>query len=209
MKQESKRQNTKTAMLGAAERLFAEKGLAGVSVRDITLAAGARNRSALYYHFGSMGELIREVFARRYRAIEDSRQKLFAELVAAGRLGDLHKLMEAAVGPLFEACHDQDGRLYARFCVQLTTDPRFDILQLVSDTEMESAKLMGGVINDTLGELPDNILRARQRSLFTFSMIMMADYASLIEAGNAPPVDVATREAASTLTGFLLAPFPG
>ena len=86
---------------------------------------------------------------------------------------------------------------------------QFDILQLVSDTEMESAKLMGGVINDALGELPENILRARQRSLFTFSMIMMADYASLIEAGNAPPVDVATREAASTLTGFLLAPFPG
>ena len=209
MKQETKRQNTKMAMLGAAERLFAEKGLAGVSVRDITLAAGARNRSALYYHFGSMGELIREVFARRYRAIEDSRQQRFADLQAAGTLSDLHKLIEAAVGPLFEACHDQDGRLYARFCVQLTTDPRFDMIQLVRDTEMESAKLMRDVIDDALCELPKNILRARQRSLFTFSMIMMADYASLIEAGDAPPADVATREAAATLTGFLLAPSQG
>ncbi|MDZ7826474.1 MAG: helix-turn-helix domain-containing protein [Gammaproteobacteria bacterium] len=64
-----KRQDTKAALIRAGERLFAEKGLAGVSVRDITEAAGARNQSALHYHFGCMEELIREIFAQRFREI--------------------------------------------------------------------------------------------------------------------------------------------
>ena len=43
--QQPLRQNTKAALMSAAERLIAEKGLGGVSVREITKAAGARNES--------------------------------------------------------------------------------------------------------------------------------------------------------------------
>ena len=50
---------TKTRLIRAAERLFAENGLGAVSVRDITRAAGAKNESALHYHFGSKEALIR------------------------------------------------------------------------------------------------------------------------------------------------------
>lgn len=209
MSQDTKRPDTKAALIRAAERLFAEKGLGGVSVRDITLAAGARNQSALHYHFGGMEELIREVFDRRYRAIEDSRRKRLSEMALAGTDGDLGRLMEAAVGPLFEACLEENGRLYARFCVQLTTDPRFDLLRLVRDTGMESATHLRDRISEALVHLPEDILRTRQRRLFTITIILMADYAALIEAGNAPPLDLAVREAASTLTGFLMAPCSG
>jgi AcrR family transcriptional regulator len=61
--EKSRRRDTKEKLIRAAERLFAEKGLAGVSVRDITLAAGARNQSALHYHFGCMEDLIREILS--------------------------------------------------------------------------------------------------------------------------------------------------
>lgn len=206
--QEPKRHDTKMALMRAAERLFAQRGLGGVSVRDITLAAGARNQSALHYHFGGMDELVREVFAHRYRAIEDTRRKRLAEIDAQGAGSDLGILMEAAVGPLFEACLDDDGRLYARFCVQLTTDPRFDLLQLVRDTAMQSATSLRDRIREVLPDLPEDVLRTRQRRLFTISLVLMADYAGLIEDGTAPPVDLATREAASTLSGFLQAPPP-
>ena len=42
--------NAERRILDAAERLFAEFGYNGVSVRDITKAAGA-NLSSVYYHF--------------------------------------------------------------------------------------------------------------------------------------------------------------
>lgn len=204
--QELKRPDTKMALMQAAERLFAQRGLGGVSVRDITLAAGARNQSALHYHFGGMDELVKELFTRRYIAIEEARRKRLAEIDAAGKAGDIGVLMEAAIGPLFQACLEEDGRLYARFCVQLITDPRFDLLQLVRETAMESAAILGDRISQALPDLPLDILRTRQRRLFAISMLLMADYAGLIEADDAPPVELATREAAQTLAGFLTAP---
>ena len=48
------RQDTKTELLRSAERLIAEKGLGSVSVKMITTDAGARNPSAVHYHFGSI-----------------------------------------------------------------------------------------------------------------------------------------------------------
>jgi len=67
---QSTHSDTRTALLQSAQRLIAERGLGTVSVKDITRAAGARNPSAVHYHFGNLETLIKEVFVQRYRAIE-------------------------------------------------------------------------------------------------------------------------------------------
>jgi AcrR family transcriptional regulator len=206
--QGSKRQDTKAALMRAAERLFAEKGLGGVSVRDITLAAGARNQSALHYHFGSMDELIREVFAHRYREIEAARCERIAEVEAKGAGGDIYALLQAAAGPMLESCQDERGRLYARFCVQLAMDPRFNLFEVLRETGMESALRMRELTRAVLTDLPEEILRTRLRRLAIILILMTADHASMVESGTAPPVELATREAAATLAGFLLAGSP-
>ncbi|NWG45502.1 MAG: TetR/AcrR family transcriptional regulator [Alphaproteobacteria bacterium] len=203
--QHATRQKTKAALIRAAERLFAERGLGSVSVRDVTRAAGARNESAVHYHFGGMEALIREVFADRYREIERTRLARIADMDAAAQDRDIELLMEAAVGPLFEACLEGDGRLYARFCVQICTDPRFDVAELVRDTGMESATLIRDRVSASLEDVPPDMLIARLRQLFTISIVLVADYARLVEAGTAPPAGEAAREAAVSLAGFLRA----
>lgn len=197
------RQNTKAALIRAAERLFAEKGLGTVSVRDITRAAGARNESALHYHFGGIEALIREVFAQRYHAIEDIRLARIAELDAAQKSSDVGALMEAAVGPLIEACLEESGRLYAYFLVQLVTDPRFDLAELVNDFAPQCALAVKERAFVALAHVPDDILLMRLRQVFTMSIILTADYARQIDAGTAPPIDHAVREAGVCLAGFL------
>jgi len=203
--QAPRRENTRTALIRAAERLYAEKGLGGVSVRDITRAAGARNESALHYHFGGVDALIREVFACRYRDIEKARLTAYAHLDAAGKGDDVGALLEAAVRPLFEACREEDGRLYARFCVQLATDPRFDVVQLVQDVEMTSATIIRERAFAALRNLPQETLTTRLRRLFAISMILVADHARQVETGTAPPVEQAIEEARISLLGFLRA----
>ncbi len=54
---------TREKLLDAAERLFLEKGYSGVSIRDITDAAGA-NVASINYHFGGKEKLYREFFRR-------------------------------------------------------------------------------------------------------------------------------------------------
>lgn len=56
--------DTRQRLLDTAERLFAERGFAGTSVREITDAAAA-NLGAVNYHFQSKENLYTEVFARR------------------------------------------------------------------------------------------------------------------------------------------------
>lgn len=57
------RSDTRTSILDAAERLFAEHGFAETSLRAITSEADV-NLAAVNYHFGSKKALIQAVFAR-------------------------------------------------------------------------------------------------------------------------------------------------
>lgn len=51
----------------AAERLFAERGFAGVSARDIAEAAGV-NKALVFYHHGSKAALFEKILAHYYEA---------------------------------------------------------------------------------------------------------------------------------------------
>lgn len=202
---QSVRSNTKDSLIRAAERLFAEKGLGTVSVKDITVAAGARNPSAVHYHFGNLEALIREVFDHRYKSIEQERLQRLAQIEANGQAHSLEALMEAGVRPLFEACLEEDGRLYARFCLQLSTDPRFNVVELVQDVGVKSAERIGDLLWKRLSDLPEDVLRTRLRQIFSITLVQTADFARRVELGNAPHIDDAVREAATSLSGFLSA----
>jgi AcrR family transcriptional regulator len=56
--------STRDAILDAAERRFAERGFAGVSVRQIAADAGLRNQASLYHHFRNKRAIYEAVLAR-------------------------------------------------------------------------------------------------------------------------------------------------
>ena len=199
------RQNTRTDLIRTAEQLFAEKGLGGVSVREITRAAGAKNESALHYHFGGMEPLIREVFAHRYRGIERARLDILASMDDEQR-SDIHALMHAAIAPMFEACQDDHGRRYTRFCVQLATDPRFDLDALTESIGMESVEEVDRLFRQALSHLPPDIVSLRLRRLFTLSLLLAADHVKQFKAGTRQALEEAIEEAVKSLGGFMSAP---
>lgn len=86
-------------ILNAAERLFAERGL-GVSLREISAAAGQRNHSAVQYHFGDKAGLVDALYEYRMTPLNLRREELVADLRASGREADLPALVEAFLGPL-------------------------------------------------------------------------------------------------------------
>lgn len=65
----------KEKILLAAERLFAERGF-GVSLREIAVAAGQRNHSAVQYHFGDKTGLIDALYAYRMTPLNLRRREL-------------------------------------------------------------------------------------------------------------------------------------
>jgi AcrR family transcriptional regulator len=197
--------DTRTALLQAAQRLIAEKGLGSVSVKDITQAAGARNPSAVHYHFGNVESLIREVFAQRFKTIEHERALRLAKVDEADPARRLIALLEAAIAPFMESCLDEEGRLYARFCLQFSTDPRFNLLELVSESGMPSLVSLRAKLVECVRDIPEDVLNARLRQVFSISLMQAADYARQLEAGIQIAPETAIREASTTLAGYIAA----
>ena len=89
---------TKERILNAAEKLFAEQGFNGTSLREITSVAGV-NLAAVNYHFGSKKELIKSVMSRYMNELSP---KLSATLVDVCALDkpNLTQVFSAFVEPL-------------------------------------------------------------------------------------------------------------
>ncbi|SFI19568.1 TetR/AcrR family transcriptional regulator [Albimonas pacifica] len=73
---------TRQRILAAAEQLFAERGVAGATMRAVTALAGA-NMAAVNYHFGNKDNLAIEVFRGVARRTARSRLARLAEVEAA------------------------------------------------------------------------------------------------------------------------------
>ena len=114
--------DTRTRILAAAERLYAERGVDGVSLREITEAAGQRNNAAVHYHFGGRDELVRALFELRWTQLEQRRAEMLAELDASGRGDDVPALVRVLVAPFAEA---EEGT-WVRFVARLHEDPIFN-----------------------------------------------------------------------------------
>ena len=95
---------TRTAILAAAERLYADRGFGDVTLRDIVAEANV-NLAAVNYHFGSKDELIAELFVTRSLALNRERltQLKAAEDKGGGR-GDIADILRALVGPTLRGC---------------------------------------------------------------------------------------------------------
>lgn len=95
---------TRAAILQAAEKLYADRGFADVTMRDIVAAAGV-NLAAVNYHFGSKDELIAELFVTRSLAMNRERlNELKAAETAGGGRAAIGAVLRALVGPTLRGC---------------------------------------------------------------------------------------------------------
>lgn len=87
------RHSTVDAILDAAESLMSERGFNGVSLREISLAAGV-NLGSLSYHFGTKEGLLRAIYDRHVRPMNARRLELLRE---AERVPDVPSRVEAII----------------------------------------------------------------------------------------------------------------
>jgi AcrR family transcriptional regulator len=117
-------EDTRTRLLNAAERLFAERGVDAVSLREITRESGARNAIALQYHFEDRDGVLRAIFDKHMPEIEARRHGMLDEYEARGE-HDLRALASALVRPLAAKLGDPDGGLpFLQIYAELIERPR-------------------------------------------------------------------------------------
>jgi AcrR family transcriptional regulator len=115
---------TRTAILAAAERLYADRGFGDVTLRDIVAAADV-NLAAVNYHFGSKDELIAELFVTRSLALNRERlSELKAAEAAGGGRAPIDAILRALVGPTLRGCLGPGNQqsTAARFMIRVSIE---------------------------------------------------------------------------------------
>ena len=145
--------DTKQRILNTAGKLFAEHGVAGTSLRQITAMAGV-NLASIHYHFHSKQALLKAVLAQRIEPINERRLHLLdaAERDAGPEGPKLEKILEAFLMPVFEQARDPEhgGTIFLRL---------FGLLYGESGDEIREYFL------EIMGPIADRFSPAFQRAL--------------------------------------------
>lgn len=123
------------ALIAVAERLFAERGVDAVTVRDVVKEAGQRNSSAVQYHFGNKAGLLQAILDPHQARLDARRAELLDQL---GESPGLEALIEALIRPLASLLEDESGRHYIRIRAQLVGGAK-----LPSDSDLIRDTLTG------------------------------------------------------------------
>lgn len=145
-RQDQRGEATRAALIEAAESLFAEFGVEGVSTRQIGTAIGSSNTNVVAYHFGSKEALIREVYRHRLPQIDRRRRALLDQADAAGMGEDVAELLRVFFLPLFEQTDEQGRHSYARFIAGLERSgmiaTRAEVTAEFPETNLVGGRLM-------------------------------------------------------------------
>lgn len=112
------RQNLKRVAL----RLFAERGIRDVSVREIAEASGQRNKGVIAYYFATKDKLISEILIDGAQRIEAQRKEYLKAMERDGGPTTVAEVVGAIVFPSAESSErdDEHGAAFNRFLLQLS-----------------------------------------------------------------------------------------
>jgi AcrR family transcriptional regulator len=149
--------DTREQLLAAAERLFAVRGLAGVSVRMIAAEAGV-NWSLVGYYFRGKDRLLAEVYRRHCTTLNRDRLRLLTEARRTGLR--LESVIEAFVRPALAEIQGGDARNhYSRLRGMLAAEDAPLFTQLVADNFDQSSRMFVAALRKCLPGVPaDEVL---------------------------------------------------
>ena len=113
--------SSREALIRAARTLFAERGVEGVSMREVGRAAAQRNSNAVQYHFGDRDALLLAVLSPHNALVAARRAALLDEL-AASDAPSPRALAGALVRPSAAMLEEPEGREYLRIQAELIAD---------------------------------------------------------------------------------------
>lgn len=150
-------------LIDVAEQLFGAHGIDGVSLRQISGAAGTGNNYAVQYHFGDLAGLIRAISENRMPEIERIRASYLAKAKQEKCVDDTRALMEALYRPLVDYKNKRGERVFAHFFLAVLNSP----VTLDASTDLLDNLPVAAHILDLIAALnpaiPPALLMERQR----------------------------------------------
>lgn len=180
------RPSTRAALLEQGALLFARHGVGAVTAKQLHEAAGARNESALHYHFGDRRGLVTAILRDHVAAVEARRQLALDALEADGATSDLRSIVRALAGPMADDLASPLGRAHLRIVAQLDhpalgdSSPFTDAESTIG-TPTPSGEAVVGLLLAALGDLPARVRAERLVVLRATLLAQLGARARLID----------------------------
>lgn len=149
--------DTRDSLLLAATKLFAERGIDGVSTREITTTAGV-NSASIGYHYGTKENLAREVFRSMAGPVNRARLEAltsYEEAVGPKAVLDAAKVAKCFVEPALAAASNPKHESYylGRLLLLLRTMQRPWVAEVSSEQYDEVFKRFTAALQRALPHL--------------------------------------------------------
>lgn len=163
-----------------AERLFAEFGIDGVSIRQIAAEAGQRNPAAVNYHFGDKESLVQAILERHAKPINERRRAMLDAFDASNDL-TVRSVAEATVLPL-AAELEREGH-YLGFLAQLARSRHQLLADHANPAFVVGAPKLAEAMHNLGAAPPPPLDTARVHISISILPSVLADYQRAMRAG--------------------------
>ncbi|HEY4634916.1 MAG TPA: TetR family transcriptional regulator [Candidatus Limnocylindrales bacterium] len=198
---------TRELILLTAERLFAERGIEAVPLRDIGQAADQKNNFAVQYHFGDRENLVRAIAEYRSRSVLAANEALAADLSTGAPEPTVTDLVRSFVTALATNLEGDSHFLgfVSRYIIE-----RGGYAGLDAAVPTGSIKTIRASFLRLLPTHTDALLDERWEILFTSAVHALARYQVAMRKGAlAAPLDFLIEDLVRSLTAALAEPPPG
>jgi AcrR family transcriptional regulator len=193
-----------------ALRLFAERGVDGVTVREIATAAGQKNHGAVGYYFGSKEALVREIIVDGARIIDERRNRRLDALEAAGGPQSVREVVDTIIYPSLEPFGDADNDCYLRFTVMLNMTHRDLFVSAIGNQWNRGYQRCLSHLRRLMPSMPTQLKNQRLMFLGGYIAMMLAlrqtALSDTTRAHSTWPSDATLRHLAHTATAIIEAP---
>lgn len=153
--------DTRVRIKIAARKLFAERGVEAVTVREIVAAAGARNGGSLNYYFGSKEGLISELISDLFKTWSRGWLQGFSELEKSGGALSVRDVITVLVqgGDTFPG--SDPNPTAARFLASVLFTRRSVVRETMDQMDYTIFNHLLGYIAKLRSDIPRPVMRQR------------------------------------------------
>jgi AcrR family transcriptional regulator len=192
---------TRNVLIHTAERLFAERGIGAVSLREIGVAAGQRNKAVTQYHFGTRQDLIDAIYVYRSERINQRRLELLESLERERLTGDLEAVLTAVLTPHAESIADRDDHFVEFLARVLTDEARISIIGGdevgAVEANLDGYRRLRALARRCVANVSDARFEQRYDRVFSWAIHSLAEFSR--SAGASP-----TKQEVKRLLGDLV-----
>jgi AcrR family transcriptional regulator len=182
-------EQTRQALIDAAEQLFAARGVSTVPLGEVTASAGQRNTSAVNFHFDDRDGLLAAIQDRHLPQIAARAEEIYERIAADGLLDTTGGQVEVIFGPTIDYLTDgSSARAWLRIVAQRQSQPGRGSADLVDIATPRAIELGTVLITELQSSMSAEMAVWRIAAASTMVMHLCADRAAALESTTPPPL---------------------